>query len=38
MLILLVGAQIMILILALYFFSPGDIRSAVLMLLGGIPC
>jgi hypothetical protein len=36
LLIPLIGGQIMILILALDFFSFGNIRSAVLMLLGGI--
>ncbi len=37
MLIPLIGAQIMILILALYFFSLGDIRSVIAMLFVGYP-
>jgi predicted PurR-regulated permease PerM len=37
MLIPLIGAQIMILFLALYFFGLGDIRSAAIMLLVGYP-
>jgi predicted PurR-regulated permease PerM len=37
MLIPLIGAQIMILILALYFFSLGDIRGVIAMLLVGYP-
>ena len=37
MLIPLIGAQIMILILALYFFSLGDIRGVIAMLFVGYP-
>ncbi len=37
MLIPLIGAQIMILILALYFFSLGDIRGVIIMLFVGYP-
>jgi predicted PurR-regulated permease PerM len=37
MLIPLIGAQIMILILALYFFSLGDIRAVIIMLFIGYP-
>jgi predicted PurR-regulated permease PerM len=37
MLIPLIGAQIMILFLALYFFGLGDIRGAAIMLLVGYP-
>ena len=37
MLIPLIGAQIMILILALYFLSLGDIRSVIIMLFIGYP-
>jgi predicted PurR-regulated permease PerM len=37
MLIPLIGAQIMILILALYFFSLGDFRGVILMLFVGYP-
>jgi predicted PurR-regulated permease PerM len=37
MLIPLIGAQIMILILALYFFSLGDIGSVIVMLFVGYP-
>jgi predicted PurR-regulated permease PerM len=37
MLVPLIGAQLMILLLALYFFSLGDIRGAVAMLLVGYP-
>jgi len=37
MLVPLIGAQIMILILALYFFSLGDIRGVIAMLFVGYP-
>ena len=37
MLIPLIGAQVMILILALYFFSLGDLKSAAIMLFVGYP-
>jgi predicted PurR-regulated permease PerM len=37
MLVPLIGAQVMILVLALYFFSLGDIRSVLVMLFVGYP-
>ncbi len=37
MLIPMIGAQLMILILALYFFSLGDLKSALIMLFVGYP-
>jgi predicted PurR-regulated permease PerM len=37
MLVPLIGAQFMILVLALYFFSLGDLRGAIVMLVVGYP-